>query len=322
MNICTLLSTIYTPSFFNEPRLICFKGSRYPLLFFTRLMTQLQSIGYLIERRDISDGNLADLTAQLQMSFLGSSHIFWFKDCSSITSKDYKQLCTYLQNYRGPHSIILFIAKDTALTFDQYQVVEIPDYVDKKLFIQLADKEYPAFTQKYKAVITAFFNEVESLEFERTYMMMRYMTLLGSAAASSLHEWLGAVVRTDTSLFTLSQYFFAKQSRSFFATWATIKDEYADAFWISFWSEQLWRAYYYSKYMQTQHMSQAKSIAFRLPFSFIQRDWKKVSLVALQQAHAQLYTLDYALKNGGNMTGLEVMYSKFFVDNYNNRGNS
>ena len=55
MNFCTLLSTIYTPSFFNEPRLICFKGSHYPLLFFTGLMARQQSAGYLIERRDIAD---------------------------------------------------------------------------------------------------------------------------------------------------------------------------------------------------------------------------------------------------------------------------
>ena len=195
------------------------------------------------------------------MSFLGSSNIYWLKDCSSVTGKDYKQLYTYLQNYQGPHSIILFVAKDAAVTFDRYHLVDIPDYVDKKLFMQLADKEYPGFIQKYKAAITALFNTIESLEFERTYMMMRYITLLGSTAASCVHEWLGAVVTPNTSLFTLSQYFFAKQPRSFFTTWATIKDEYADAFWISFWSEQLWRAYYYSKYMQTQHISPRQRVS-------------------------------------------------------------
>ena len=57
---------------------------------------------------------------------------------------------------------------------------------------------------------------------------------------------------------------------------------------------------------------QAKTMAFRLPFSFIQTDWKKYAPAELRAAHDFVYGMDHQLKNGGDAFCFDLFYSKFF----------
>jgi hypothetical protein len=67
--------------------------------------------------------------------------------------------------------------------------------------------------------------------------------------------------------------------------------------------------------MERREMVEAKKVGFRLPFSFMQRDWKKTSVHELIQAHDCIYALDYGLKNGGEFW-MELFYTKFFESGF------
>ena len=96
--------------------------------------------------------------------------------------------------------------------------------------------------------------------------------------------------------------------------WDTFEAEYPMTFWCAYWSEQLWRAYHARYYLDRQQMQQAKSIAYRLPFSYMQKDWKKSTLIELRNAHQWIYELDLAYKNNiETQAGIDLFFTKFFL---------
>jgi hypothetical protein len=93
-----------------------------------------------------------------------------------------------------------------------------------------------------------------------------------------------------------------------------MSDDYAPTFWANFWADQIWRAYVYCDLMKQQRHTDAKKVQYKLPFSFINRDWHRYDLAELRNAHHFLTTLDFRLKNGSSELGLEHFYSQFFED--------
>ncbi|HJZ23345.1 MAG TPA: hypothetical protein VJ201_02720, partial [Candidatus Babeliales bacterium] len=55
---------------------------------------------------------------------------------------------------------------------------------------------------------------------------------------------------------------------------------------------------------------------YKLPFSFINRDWLLCNLTELRNAHQFLSTMDFRLKNGGSELGLEHFYGQFFENKF------
>jgi hypothetical protein len=49
----------------------------------------------------------------------------------------------------------------------------------------------------------------------------------------------------------------------------------------------------------------------RLPFSFVQRDWKKYSLNQIATAHTSLLKIDFQLKNGATSIQVETWLLKW-----------
>jgi hypothetical protein len=316
MKLLNLLEHLQSSSsnLFNEKQLICFKGSYYPVLFFSLVLNQLkQNYGSGFESIALSEHDLQSVLARLEMSFLGSRTMYWMRDIQELDDKTKKKIFLYLSNYKGPNTIILCMA-DVPANWQDATIIELPEKVDKKLFIELIEHEHNGSARKNKTLIDALFDHVEHITLDHSYALMRYVQLVGTSKELFIKDWLNSLVIPEQSLFTLSQHFFAKDPRKFFAAWALMADEYADIFWISFWSEQLWRASMAVRYMQEHQFAQAKTIAYRLPFSFTQRDWKKVTFSELQRAHSYLYQLDHNLKNGGSIGALEVLYSNFFLN--------
>jgi hypothetical protein len=87
--------------------------------------------------------------------------------------------------------------------------------------------------------------------------------------------------------------------------WNAIVDDYQAAFWMSYWSDQVWRAALFVTYMSQKDMAKAKEIQAKLPFSFTKTDWQKHSYHSLTHLHQELATIDFSLKNGGLMHQLE-----------------
>ena len=142
---------------------------------------------------------------------------------------------------------------------------------------------------------------------------MGYQSVIGRKSEAFFAQWLSKIITPNKSLFSLSQYLFARQSQAFLQQWKALKDDFPDEFWIAYWSEQLWQAALFVMRAKAQGYDAAKRGAFRLPFSFINKDWQKHNEQSLVAAHDALYKLDYNLKNSAGGHGLELWYAIFFA---------
>ncbi len=101
-------------------------------------------------------------------------------------------------------------------------------------------------------------------------------------------------------------------NRHFLNGGAALCDVYPEMFWVSFWSDQLWRASQYIAMQKVGDRASARSIGFRLPFSFLQRDWQTVREDKLKRAHEIMYAFDFSIKTGGSCS-FELMFLDFFA---------
>lgn len=67
-------------------------------------------------------------------------------------------------------------------------------------------------------------------------------------------------------------------------------------FWFAFWDEQVWQVTFSVTPAKTQGFDVTKK-AYRLPFSFINKDSKRFNADNLTQAYQFSYKLDNNLKN-------------------------
>ena len=126
------------------------------------------------------------------------------------------------------------------------QLQKRPPLVDIQIFGELLTFFKPE--AKIQSFIQALFTHRKVIPLDTACIVLSYATVVGSGYAQFIQSNLNKIVASDKSLFTLSQHFFAKSPVSFFSLWLEVASDYPEPFWISFWSEQLWRAYYFVKY--------------------------------------------------------------------------
>lgn len=279
------------------PPVFCFVGKKYPALFFYHLKQVYKKNEYSIQSLDCENiAQDASYKSHLEMSFLGTYYFYWLTNFMALDAKQQQMLQHYFEQYEGPHTLHFFTDKPL---ITKIPVIELPHDVDLALYVQLFTLFFPEHATKAKSpVILSFFKKYKYLSLENACLLMNYALVLGSKIDYAVEELFDALIVPEKSLFTLSGYFFAKQDREFFKLWHTIKDDYGDVFWTTYWSEQLFRAYCFVELMQKKDFAQAKKSAFRLPFSFVQKDWRTASLMELKSAHNQITTIDWNIKNG------------------------
>ena len=155
------------------------------------------------------------------------------------------------------------------------------------------------------------FGTSAKMTLDQACMLMQYISVMGDVSYESVRGLLQRVVVPDHSLFVLSQHFFAKDQEAFFKLWKQVEPEFPIEFWIPYWSEQLWQASLFVMQVQELGPIGAKKGVTRLPFSFLQRDWKKYGVRELCAAHTFLYGVDFGLKNGYAEHGLELFLAQF-----------
>jgi hypothetical protein len=291
---------------------IAFQGGSYPLLFFSLLCNRLKEQGIALEIIDFANDELSQLESKFHTSFLGAQRCFWLKDASQLNDRSRKWLYKFVADYQGPHVIAFFAQTDTPLLLNKQSLsIIIPDTIDQKTVQAVI-----AFAIKNAAangkIVAQICKGRDAIALDTACVLMHYAQVLGASTQTFVAEWLDQIIPPEQSLFTLSAHFFAKKPKLFFTMWAVIGPQYSEVFWVTYWSEAIWRAHYYCALTQSKQFGEAKKISNRLPFTFIQRDWKLHSLSHLRQAHQQLYEIDFALKNGAGPEVLELFYSQFF----------
>ncbi len=300
------------PSIWSSATVVCLRGEEYSVLYCSLLMHRLKKMGIPVESLDSETLSVSEIISKLEMSFLGMRGYYWLRDISVLAAKDRKQLLAYLEQYQGPHNLIFFTSEAIpAKKPQQWLLVSLEKTLNQQHFVRLFALENPTAARRAMPMISALFARYATLSLDNACMMMRYLSLVSPHDTPFFTQWVDELLVQDQSLFTLTTHFFARDTQKFFAAWATMKDLYAEPFWLTFWSEQLWRSAHYISFMQRKDVAEAKKIGFRLPFSFMQRDWKKSRTDELIAAHDFIYAMDHGFKNGG-LFWIELFYTKFF----------
>lgn len=308
MDFNTALKNITTPSWIAQHRVIIFTGTKeYPILFFSLLMQHLRKQQMPPVRSVHESENYSNIIHRFESSFLGMSSVYWLGDMQAYDQAIREKLTAYIQTYQGPNVLMVFMDSYSGKTSKYVAHIEIPALITKKHMQELCT----LFGNGRVRTAPDLGVYEKQLTVDRVCLLIQYLSVVGSGVHDFNEQWLGYVIVPEQSLFTLSQYFFARDGMRFFKQWAVVKENYAAPFWISFWSEQLWRASLFIQLSEQHNFAEAKRISYKLPFSFIQRDWKNVTARELKRAHDVLYQCDYGIKNGGDESVLEMFYADY-----------
>lgn len=291
--------------------------STFPIIFSSSCISLFKADGYQIETMDVSRINYSQVVSQLETSFLGMSLYYWLKGFDDIDPKYRNLLIDFLSRYQGPHKVIVFINHGDSARLEKYHpVVSLVSTVDSSLFAAILNFFKKKTTASITKLVTQIMSTYNTIDLDQACMIMNYMHVMGRSDEPT-QQLFEKILQSERSLFILSQHFFSKDSSAFFALWSRFELEYPMTFWTIFWSEQLWRAYHALYFLKHNNNTQAKTIGFRLPFTFIQRDWKKTTLLELRNAHQSIYELDLAYKNSvETQAGIDLFYSKFFLNEF------
>lgn len=282
----------------------------FPILFTAQLISFFKTKQLPIEVFGVDALDLPHIFSRLETSFLGMKVSYWLRGIDALDKKARQQVLAYLANYQGPHQVMLVVPKDDAHYFAKKVCVELPNNISidsVRPLLMLFNKNNPTLAKHMSSIVAKY----DGLSLDQFCMLVNYMQVVGRV--DDYTQIVDRVIESEHSLFTLAQYFFAKNSSEFYALWALVKDQYPVTFWTTYWSEQLWRAYFTRYYLSKGQLTQAKFTAARLPFSFMQKDWKKASLEQLKDAHQALYQLDHVYKNNGETeAGLDLIFNHFF----------
>lgn len=279
---------------------VFFVAEQYPLLFINKLLTRLTRTYALPKTAlNLEEIAAADLKAQLSMSFLGQHRLFWLGDCSTLSAKAWASVQAVVKRYPGPHMVVGFCDKE----LPDMLCITLPPAVDVKtcslLSTVFADDEAERAILFAKHVLRT----TTVLTLDQAVRVAEYGLLAGAGKEAFVDEWLPRVVPAQASLFDLSAALLARDARRFIKQWHAVRLRYPAQFWLAYFSEQLFRAYSYAQ--AKQGGLDARSLGFRLPFSFVQRDWRQADTAFLCAAHARIAQLDWQLKNGSDELSLD-----------------
>lgn len=318
IDLHTFLTSVQKKRHLTNKRLLLFHGTVYSGSFFSYLIHYLrqQQLWPLVEMLDLNDIGLDKLFAKIETSFLGMSGLYWVKNVDQLKSKDRTFLLKYLSEYAGNNTIALWIGKNSISGLkDKFALVQIPDWCDQRLFT-LWSQFFCTESRLCKKFVEVIFKKQRRLSLDEACLLLHYLDILGSVAIEFVDQQLDDLLSTQRSFFALSEHFFCKNATSFYQERLRIGQKYPDLFWLSFWTEQIWRAYYSVLFMKRKQFALAKKAAYRLPFSFLQNRWQTYSLTELRNVYQYLYSLDFKLKNGAAKGELDLFYTRFFLKRF------
>lgn len=296
---------------YNHP-VICFTGKTYQPLFFEKVKDFIeQQTGESVKKINL-DQDVSTIQVQLSTTFLGQKSWYWLSNIGLLTSKkkknDYLQ---FIKQYQGPHRIIAFIPEADVDTLKDAVVVHVQDGYTKDKVRKIS----LLYQDQKPEVISYFFNKLYQIKKEYSLdqlcLFKEYALLLGRNMEQFFDLWIEKLVVSDVSLFHLSQLFFEKNATEFFAKWQQIRSFYSDQFWTAYFSEQLFKSYFYVQH-QGRVPTDQKQLVFGLPFSFLKHDFKLYHSRELQYAHQKMYEIDLSLKRSGSSYQLDSFFALFF----------
>ncbi len=316
MSIEQLLNTINTPTYWQKTPVTCFVSNSFPYLFVRKLLTKLeadQCFAIPRSRVQLSTQDPKTLLPLLQQTVLGQASFFWLGDVEDgFTQKHRDVLLGGLSGYAGDNRIAFFVQEVPAKL--QFHTLQLPTDITATDGMSLANTFAPKIlssAQKCTA-ISKLFKQNQTIPLNLFMSILDGLELIHAKNLDSFLEYLTPMLPINAELSNLSQAFF-KRDTSFFKTWSSLSDEYPPVFWLAFWGDQWWRAFHVITLAQQKNIILAKKMGFKLPYSFINKDWQNYKAEYFRNLLAQLYTIDYNIKRGHSFCFFDFLYAQHFI---------
>lgn len=315
-----LIEQLFSPEFWRKPNRAVYAlvDQEYSYLFLAWLKQALKLAGVNFTSLDLVQADIASIKSNLAMSLLGQNMFFWLGDITVLPAKKRLELLQYLNLYTGPHRVVFFSTPEDLVDINKNNNnLEIINLEQVELsgigLTKLAELYAETYSLKLAPVFLTKLTKLKTeLTLDQYCLLLHYMTAFGDRCELFFTQWLSKIIVLEQNLFDLSTQLFARKPEKFFLAWEKFGTDYTAQFWTAYWSEQLFRAYYFVQLQQAGDLVSAKRIAYRLPFSFTQSDWRKFKLSELYQAHNFIRAADFELKSGSTEILLDLFYLKFF----------
>lgn len=277
-----------------------FVSSEYPLLFISELIKKIKKSNNV----KVVQENIDNILPETYVSFLGQKTIFWLGNLTEKPEKEKNKVINFLKNYDGANTILTFYSEPILDSINlNFEIIN-----NKSTFVTLAKFILGKVNKSLEFNIDQALKRYESLTLDQAILICYYGSVLGVSYKDFFAKWSDKIVSSEKSLFTLLALYFSSNKKEFLKYWCSVKDNYQPQFWTTYWSEVFYRAFWYVYCKKNNKLAEAKKISYRLPFSFINRDWKNFDLNKLAQMQDEFYNLDCSVK-----LGKSFIVEKFFL---------
>jgi len=298
-------------SVFSQYRVIIVKSEYYSPLFMRALLAKITRDSTTKPQTvDLAGTDIGHIQLKLSTSFLGQRCVYWLGNLGQLSTKSAASFLQFLAGYQAEHTIIAGSTHTAAGTYAL--IVDCPTSINKKSSQELLSLYTATEQPRIARLVCDVFAHTQTLTLEQTIQLFNYATVLGSNKELFLDQWFDKLIKPEDSLFQLSGFLLAKDNR-FWPLWVRMNESYEFPFWLGYFSELFFRAHFYVRYRRQQKLVEAKKIGFRLPFSFLQRDWQNIEPSELQNAHQRLTNIDYQLKNGASPAVLDSLFTTWLA---------
>lgn len=316
MNIEQVFNIIFDKNHWQKTPVTCFTGNLYPYQFIIKCLSILESEQYLPvtrSRMQISNQDAKTLLPLLQQTILGQASFFWLGDVDeNFTQKQSALIIESLSKYSGENRIALF-AREVGQKNLMVEI-QLPSEIILDEGIEVVKFFFPKIlNNKQKLLaIEQLFNQSKKLPLNLFITIMDNFELVHSKNLDLLLEYLGPSLPFNGELSLLSQAFF-KRDRLFFKHWQELSKIYPPVFWLVFWGDQWWRAFHLITFALHKNIILAKKMGFKLPYSFVTKEWQTYSPEYFQNLLAKLYVVDYNIKQGSTFCFFDVIHAQHFT---------
>lgn len=246
----------------------------------------------------------------LSQSFLGQSSVYWLSVPPTWAPKAKAEVLKFMNTYQGPHALWIVLDEDGAKTLTgsavkRYHVNPMVSYKQIPQVAQLLGQDRGIRTLEH----TGLMRGAGSMSLNEACSLVEHAQFVPLRLPQQSQQYLARLMPYDHSLAGLADLFFRNKQEQFLATWQNIASSYTDMFWVAFWSEQCWRAYWTCHYLAHGQSARARSMSFRLPVSFVRDTWRHQNPQKLLSLYRQLYFFDARVKKGSQFTLSELLTS-------------
>ena len=207
---------------------------------------------------------------------------------------------------------------------DAQLLQEFFDTSDVILFVKVPEKlSFDVFSLCAKAVgfsSSISLEDIFGLSFEMS--LDSALILFDHVACVSRRTWeiskgyLFGLLSEVNELRDLSEAFWTRNQKRFFVEWNKVSADYPESFWVSYWSNQVFLAYFYIDRASSAQKITPQGQEHSLSPTFTWKNgWKKYSKSYCFTLHKILFEIDSELKKGSTESILEYFLTTHFLGN-------